>query len=206
MDQIRGIPRPVEVPSEGLMCDLLWSDPDSNPIAPNLWANSNVQIINSQFRASDCSLTENGELAEPNPQGDILGMTDDLNLTNEDYNEVQGSRCSWGINERGVSYTFGPEVVTQFLIDNNLDLICRAHQVSKKSLFLSIQSRSNLRPQLTDLLQVVEDGYQFFAQRGLVTIFSASNYCGEFDNAGAMMTIKEDLLCSFKVSEIILIP
>ena len=33
---------------------------------------------------------------------------------------------------------------------------------------------------------MVEDGYEFFADRQLVTIFSAPNYCGEFDNAGAV--------------------
>lgn len=56
-----------------------------------------------------------------------------------------------------------------------MDLICRAHQV-------------------------VEDGYEFFAKRLLVTLFSAPNYCGEFDNAGAMMSVDETLLCSFQVS------
>lgn len=34
--------------------------------------------------------------------------------------------------------------------------------------------------------QVVEDGYEFFAKRSLVTLFSAPNYCGEFDNAGGV--------------------
>lgn len=47
--------------------------------------------------------------------------------------------------------------------------------------------------------QVVEDGYEFFAKRQLVTLFSAPNYCGEFDNAGAMMSVDETLLCSFQV-------
>lgn len=28
MDQIRNIARPVDVPDHGLLCDLLWSDPD----------------------------------------------------------------------------------------------------------------------------------------------------------------------------------
>lgn len=55
-----------------------------------------------------------------------------------------------------------------------MDLICRAHQV-------------------------VEDGYEFFSKRQLVTLFSAPNYCGEFDNAGAMMSVDESLLCSFQV-------
>jgi hypothetical protein len=49
------------------------------------------------------------------------------------------------------------------------------------------------------LFQVVEDGYEFFAKRQLVTLFSAPNYCGEFDNAGAMMSVDETLLCSFQV-------
>lgn len=49
-------------------------------------------------------------------------------------------------------------------------------------------------------LQVVEDGYEFFAKRQLVTLFSAPNYCGEFDNAGAMMSVDETLMCSFQVS------
>lgn len=60
-----------------------------------------------------------------------------------------------------------------------MDLICRAHQV-------------------------VEDGYEFFSKRQLVTLFSAPNYCGEFDNAGAMMSVDESLLCSFQVSAFIL--
>ena len=49
--------------------------------------------------------------------------------------------------------------------------------------------------------KVVEDGYEFFAKRHLVTLFSAPNYCGEFDNAGAMMSVDETLLCSFQVRE-----
>jgi serine/threonine-protein phosphatase PP1 catalytic subunit len=57
---------------------------------------------------------------------------------------------------------------------HDLDLIVRAHQV-------------------------VEDGYEFFGNRKLVTIFTAPNYCGEFDNAGAMVVCDEDLKLSFEV-------
>ena len=75
---------------------------------------------------------------------------------------------------RGVSYTFGHDIISEFLNRHGLDLICRAHQV-------------------------VEDGYEFQANRQLITIFSAPNYCGEFDNAGAMMVVNNDLICSFKI-------
>ena len=45
----------------------------------------------------------------------------------------------------------------------------------------------------------MEDGYEFFGDRSLVTVFSAPNYCGEFDNAGAMMSVDDTLMCSFQI-------
>lgn len=47
---------------------------------------------------------------------------------------------------------------------------------------------------------MVEDGYEFFGKRTLVTIFSAPNYCGEFDNAASIMSVDDSLMCSFQVS------
>lgn len=46
---------------------------------------------------------------------------------------------------------------------------------------------------------MVEDGYEFFADRNLVTVFSAPNYYGEWDNAAAIMIVDEDLMCKFKI-------
>ncbi|KAI8982362.1 serine/threonine-protein phosphatase PP-Z [Mycotypha africana] len=80
----------------------------------------------------------------------------------------------WEDNERGVSYVFGRKVINEFLAKFDLDLVCRAHMV-------------------------VEDGYEFFDNRSLVTVFSAPNYCGEFDNFGAIMSVNEELLCSFEL-------
>ena len=80
----------------------------------------------------------------------------------------------WSENDRGVSFTFGPDVVSRFLQKHDMDLICRAHQV-------------------------IEDGYKFFAKWHLVTLFSAPNYCGEFDNAGATMSMDDTLPRSFQI-------
>jgi len=113
LGQIATVVRPTDVPDTGLLCDLLWSDPEK---------------------------------------------------------EISG----WGENDRGVSFTFGPDVVQSFLRKHGLDLVCRAHQV-------------------------VEDGYEFFARRSLVTLFSAPNYCGEFDNAGAVMSVDEAMCCAFQI-------
>lgn len=113
IEQLKKIMRPTDIPEEGMLCDLLWSDP------------------------------------EPNTEG-------------------------FEPNDRGVSVTFNEKVLKQFLQKNDYDLLCRAHQV-------------------------VEEGYEFFGNRQLVTVFSAPNYCGEFDNAGALMSIDENLMCSFKI-------
>jgi serine/threonine-protein phosphatase PP1 catalytic subunit len=81
---------------------------------------------------------------------------------------------TWEKNDRGVSFVFSKDIVKKFNQKNNLDLLVRAHQV-------------------------VQDGYEFFADRNLVTVFSAPDYCGEYTNSGGMMIIDENLQCSFKV-------
>jgi serine/threonine-protein phosphatase PP1 catalytic subunit len=80
----------------------------------------------------------------------------------------------WAENDRGVSFVFGPDIVEGFLKKFDFDVVVRAHQV-------------------------VADGYEFFAGRRLITLFSAPNYCGEFDNSGAMMTVDDTLMISFQV-------
>uniref|UniRef100_A0A915IT06 Serine/threonine-protein phosphatase n=1 Tax=Romanomermis culicivorax TaxID=13658 RepID=A0A915IT06_ROMCU len=74
-------------------------------------------------------------------------------------------------SNRGVSYLFGEDVVHKFCKDHGVDLVVRAHQV-------------------------VQQGYEFFADRKLVTVFSAPNYCGEFNNSAGMIFIAENLKCS----------
>ena len=114
VNQIKNIIRPTDVPEYGMLCDILWSDPDNDA---------------------------------------------------EDY---------FGYNERGISVTFSKKLLQRFLSDNNLELLCRAHQV-------------------------VEEGYEFFGNNSCVTVFSAPNYCGMFDNSGAMMVVDENLKCSFNI-------
>ncbi|MCJ1292451.1 serine/threonine protein phosphatase Pzh1 [Xylographa carneopallida] len=90
------------------------------------------------------------------------------------WSDPADMEADWESNERGVSYCFGKKVIMDFLQKNDFDLVCRAHMV-------------------------VEDGYEFFQDRILVTVFSAPNYCGEFDNWGAVMAVSDELLCSFEL-------
>ena len=45
------------------------------------------------------------------------------------WSDPDKDTSEWGENDRGVSFTFGAEVVTRFLTRHDLDLICRGHQV-----------------------------------------------------------------------------
>ena len=115
MDQLKTIKRPTEIPEAGLLCDLVWSDPDES--------------LYFDF------------------------------CTNK---------------ERGISVCFSKKKVEEFTKENDLDLICRAHQV-------------------------VEEGFQFFANMKLITVFTAPNYMEEFDNNGGILEVNEDMICSLHV-------
>ncbi|EAL48215.2 Ser/Thr protein phosphatase family protein [Entamoeba histolytica HM-1:IMSS-B] len=110
--QLRRIERPVDIPKEGLLRDLLWSDFDVEQV----------------------------------------GFA---------HNE-----------RREVSFVFGVKELNQFLDDNNLEYIIRGHEVVKEG---------------------------FIVEGRCVTVFSACQYAGIFDNKGATVCIDSDLTISFKV-------
>ncbi|KAF9666485.1 hypothetical protein SADUNF_Sadunf16G0234100 [Salix dunnii] len=113
LDQIRTIDRKQEVPHDGAMCDLLWSDPED---------------------------------------------------------AVDG----WGLSPRGAGFLFGDSVVTSFNHSNNIDYICRAHQL-------------------------VMEGYKWLFRNQLVTVWSAPNYCYRCGNVAAILELDENLNKQFRV-------
>lgn len=114
VNQIRVLDRKKEVPHEGGMCDLLWSDPE----------------------------------------------------------EVAG----WAISPRGAGYLFGKNEVNKFLQTNDISLIARAHQL-------------------------VMEGYKEMFDLGLVTVWSAPNYCYRCGNLALILTIDDNLSRNYKVFE-----
>jgi len=106
LDDIRGLDRKQEVPHDGPMCDLLWSDP-------------------------------------------------------EDID-------AWGLSPRGAGYLFGREVVKKWNEVNNVNLICRAHQL-------------------------IMEGYKYMFDETLVTVWSAPNYCYRCGNIASILELDENL-------------
>lgn len=72
---------------------------------------------------------------------------------------------------------FGPDRVEEFLKTNNLTLILRAHEC-------------------------VMDGFERFAGGSLMTVFSATDYCGKHKNAGAILILTKD----FKINPKLIYP
>ncbi|KAG5514290.1 hypothetical protein RHGRI_035630 [Rhododendron griersonianum] len=93
---------------------------------------------------------------------------------------VHFTQASFILNDVKLKFTFymplmthfhqlQPDRVTDFCKKNKLQLIIRAHEC-------------------------VMDGFERFAQGQLITLFSATNYCGTANNAGAILVVGRGLV------------
>ena len=114
VDQVALFERRAEIPGDGPVSDLCWSDPD----------------------------------------------------------QIEG----WGVNQRGAGYLFGTRPTTEFVHNNKLNFIARAHQIAM-------------------------EGYQWHFDRKLVTVWSAPNYMYRSGNLASVMYVGEDLQTEFKIFE-----
>ncbi len=106
IEEINQLDRKQELPHEGPMCDLLWSDP--------------------------------------------------------------GEKDGWELSPRGAGFIFGEEQSSKFNFTNKLSMICRAHQLQ-------------------------QNGFQWWHENNVLTIFSAPNYCYRCGNLAAIMEIDENM-------------
>jgi len=113
IDEIRLINRNQDIPPQGSLCDLMWSDPE-----------------------------------------------DDLEM--------------WRESPRGAGWLFGSRVTNQFISINNIEMIARAHQL-------------------------VQDGYKYFFDKQVVTVWSAPNFCYRCGNVGCIMELDKNLSAQFKI-------
>lgn len=65
---------------------------------------------------------------------------------------MSADTTGWGVSPRGAGYLFGSDVVAQFNASNDIDMICRAHQL-------------------------VMEGYKWHFNETVLTVWSAPNYC-----------------------------
>ncbi|GMM48954.1 hypothetical protein DAPK24_055520 [Pichia kluyveri] len=114
INEIRCIDRCDEVPHEGPICDLLWSDPDDS---------------------------------------------------------MEGE---WALSPRGAGFLFGKLAVERFLHENNFNGVARAHQLAM-------------------------EGFRDHFNGGVITVWSAPNYCGRCGNVAAVLKIDEKLNREFVV-------
>jgi serine/threonine-protein phosphatase 2A catalytic subunit len=106
LDDLRKLHRFEEVPQKGIICDLLWSDPD----------------------------------------------------------EIYG----WSDSPRSAGYTFGKNITKHFNRVNAMKFIARGHQLVSK-------------------------GFKWHHDGGVITVFSAPNYCYRCGNLAAILEIDESL-------------
>ncbi|KAL0244408.1 hypothetical protein GEMRC1_008492 [Eukaryota sp. GEM-RC1] len=144
IDQIRCLDRQQEVPHDGLMCDLLWSDPMD----------------------SESPISTEVEVSEE--LGDVMPTKNQTETPDSTITSTSG----WGLSPRGAGYLFGEDVTKSFLHANNVEMICRAHQL-------------------------VFNGYQSHFDNKVFTVWSAPNYVYRVGNDASVMSFDEKLEYTF---------
>lgn len=134
LDEVKQLDRFQEIPREGPMCDLLWSDP---------------------YELDDAD--------------------DDNPPLSDDEDDMQQS--AWfGYNDtRQCSYVYGVEAVKQFLKDNKLTSIIRAHEAQVDGYKMQMINKQSGIPRV-------------------ITIFSAPNYCDVYKNKAACLKFDNNIL------------
>ena len=85
---------------------------------------------------------------------------------------------AWVISTRGAGYIFGWKVVNEFNRINDLNLICRAHQL-------------------------VNEGFKYwFKEKNLVTVWSAPNYCYRCGNKASILKLGQKMEKEFELFDV----
>jgi serine/threonine-protein phosphatase 2A catalytic subunit len=82
-------------------------------------------------------------------------------------------REGWAPSPRGAGFIFGYDISSKFNYSNNLQMICRAHQL-------------------------VLQGYNWSHDKNVCTVFSAPNYCYRCGNQASIMELDELLNFNFQ--------
>jgi len=146
LEEVKQMDRFQEIPREGPMCDLLWSDPyeaEADGGAPNPDATDAAAAA----AAADKSLAHQQESTQ------WFG-----------YNDT-----------RQCSFVYGVEAVKQFLKDNKLTSIIRAHEAQVDGYKMQMVNKSSGIPRV-------------------ITIFSAPNYCDVYKNKAACLKFDNNVL------------
>ncbi|KAK1441912.1 serine/threonine-protein phosphatase 2b catalytic subunit 1-related protein [Babesia gibsoni] len=167
ISSIEALNRYQEPPSYGPICDLLWADPYSQPDERGLYNSSSETLLRSFETAVNAGSRES--------------KADTVPQLSKACNKVHAQKGNMDIDHfmantvRGCSYTFGREATKKFLKDNNLLCIIRAHEAQLEGYKMQYTDPETEFP-------------------GVITIFSAPNYCDVHNNKGAILKLEANTM------------
>jgi len=156
ISDVRKLDRFQELPLDGGMSDLMWSDPEGMAFRHLLSFFLFFFFFFLYFSLFFVLVLF---------QSLSLFFFFLLSLTDSDVD-------NWELNQRGAGYTFGKAAVTLFHYRNNTTMIIRSHQL-------------------------VQTGFNFMFDEGVLTIWSAPNYCYRCGNQAAVYQLPQKKIIGF---------
>uniref|UniRef100_A0A2A4K668 protein-serine/threonine phosphatase n=1 Tax=Heliothis virescens TaxID=7102 RepID=A0A2A4K668_HELVI len=147
-----------------IVCDLLLEEPNVQPVQTPVTVCGDIhgQLIDETVLcvhgglSPEISMLDQIRCIDRNQQIPHKGAFCDLLWS--DPADVK----MWSVSPRGAGWLFGSYVTELFMNYNNLNLICRAHQL-------------------------VNEGYKYMFDKRLVTVWSAPNYCYRCGNVASIL-------------------
>ena len=128
IDQVRSLTRFAEIPEDGPVCDLLWSDPaETMGCVPSPAGHGHGGVGGRGGKGQTERQTDRQTERERDREREMLAVLTHVDHSSPSLIVLCVSR--WSVSPRGAGFVFGQDVTEQFNRRNGVKLVARAHQL-----------------------------------------------------------------------------
>ena len=123
-----------------------------------------ILCVHGGIGPHDMSLQRIADIERP-----VVDFADDPVIASLVWSDPRSDVSMYGVSPRGTGFCYGDEAVKKYLAENGLTAIVRAHEC-------------------------VMEGVKSWFDGRVVTVFSASNYCGQANNLAGVLRVEDGVI------------